>query len=529
MSSTGSTEQPVPEGKGPTPAQRELIEKLQHAKMQTQKAFGAGDFPNSIKFGAVALDLARMLPPPARMPEVVQIHLNLGSAHMQMKNIPEALKHSEASVHEANIAVNESKGKPEHPQAVEILIVALSQRAFHLLSLNDAAKLPVATKDAEMALQLAEMLYPKNDQRLHKCLRGVGMMRMKQGKPDEAEKLFFRAYTLLCIGSAGPACGEAQTLVDDLVNLSIQQKKDVSVAERYARNNYKSIVEREEAKKLDERGRMVMGDSAHRLAMLTRKVGNLEEAETLLKKALELREENKRVMAMNPGSIALTIVQLAAIQEERGNVSEEVEANLMRALEIFTRTRGQASMEVRNTLAQIQNVRKKRIGGGSGGGGGLLSPTGKGGSPLRPGSRVKPVTMAEDVDDEEDDDDGLVYTVKDESKPKRSPASLGGGGGASPTYNPDEELKKLKLPEGDAVARMMHANTFFQAGKYNCAEVVLSEAFEIFLAQNGPDHPTTKTAFQNLSIARDNALKKLWMQVTTEIALSNAENGKYIV
>lgn len=68
------------------------------------------------------------------------------------------------------------------------------------------------------------------------------------------------------------------------------------------------------------------------------------------------------------------------------------------------------------------------------------------------------------------------------------------------------EEQDIKQMEPDAapskVARagilMNNATFFFKEGKYSTAEHLLEEALDIFIQENGQDHPTSKAAVQNL-------------------------------
>jgi hypothetical protein len=91
------------------------------------------------------------------------------------------------------------------------------------------------------------------------------------------------------------------------------------------------------------------------------------------------------------------------------------------------------------------------------------------------------------------------------------------------TLSDDEEMSRLKFNPEDGMARMMAANTFFEQGRFSCAEIVLAQAFEIFLRQKGPNDQLTLAAKQNLGVARGNGLNKLWMQVVAQLVLEQEE------
>lgn len=485
----------------PPAAKSELEIKFQAIQTETQKLFVAGKFTESIKSGMEALELAKQFPPHVGTTEIVQIHLNCSSAYMQMQKFTEAVEQAELAAQEAE---NGIKLRPGQPQAIEVLAITYGTKAFSLIN---AGKFEEASVAAEKSLAMAETIYPKSDPRLHKPLRALALVRERQGNLEEAEKYFFKSYTLLSLG-LGPQSTEAQMSIDELCNMLLK-KNDLASAEKFARLNYKAISE----KTLDERGELILGDSASRLAQVVRRQGRFPEAEELLQQALKVREE--KLIRNNPIGVAYTLSQLAAVQEAQGKVGADVEAKLMRALDIFGRVKGQSSPEVQSTLNQLRIVRSKRNNGAG------------------PGTAPAAVT----------DEDGLEYSISSESKTStvttgsRAPASApraASGTTASPalaatgtapasTLSDDEELARLQFGPEDGMGRMLAANTFFEQGRFNCAEVVITEALEIFMRQKGPADQLTMAARQNLNVARGNGLNKLWMQVVAELVLEQEE------
>eukprot|EP00598_Pedospumella_elongata_P003759 CAMPEP_0184974608 /NCGR_PEP_ID=MMETSP1098-20130426/6060_1 /TAXON_ID=89044 /ORGANISM="Spumella elongata, Strain CCAP 955/1" /LENGTH=563 /DNA_ID=CAMNT_0027497221 /DNA_START=28 /DNA_END=1719 /DNA_ORIENTATION=- len=490
----------------PPPELSEMDRKYQAMQQETQKRFVAGDYPGSIKCGLESLEVAKQLPPLVANTEIVQIHLNVASAFMQMQKFPESLEYVEIACKEAE---NGIKMRPNQPQAIEVLAITLNTKAHSLLSLNRTED---ASVSAERSLALCEAIYPKNDVRLTKILRTVGLVRDRQGKSEDAEKFLYKSYTIISL-TLGPQSNDAQMSCDELCNLMLK-KNDLASAEKYARINYKSISDKTQ----DERGQLILGDSSSRLAQVLRRMNRLAEAETLMEQTLAIRED--KLMRLNPIGVAYTLSQLAAIQEAQGKVDDEVEARLMKALDIFGRLKGQNSPEVQNTLNQLRNVRSKRNGSAVG---------------------------------QSSEDDGLKYHVSEESKARgASPTPAAGrpaqaisassngvpgtatrAAGPTPSapasaaqtfqYSDTEELARLKFAPDDAMARMMQANTYFEQGRFSCAEVVIAEALEIFLRTKGPDDQMTQAAKQNLGVARSQGLNRLWMQVVAALVLEQEE------
>lgn len=303
------------------------------------------------------------------------------------------------------------------------------------------------------------------------------------------------------------------------------RKGDLQNAEKYARINVKSVTE----KKTDDPDELSLSDSLSRLAMVLKRSKKYEEAEKLLQQALGIREE--KLSRSNPLGIAHSLIHLAGVQDLLGKVDGELEAKLMRALDIFICTKGPNSVEVRDTLNLLRDVRTRRNTSE-----GAQAPAGAG-SPAR-GGRLQSVEV-EDGGDSDGDQDELQCRVTSESKmtQQQSPTAPSSSSSRVPSRtaaaaaNVEEDLSKLNLPPGDATARMIHASTYFELSKYSHAEVLISEAYSIFLQQHGPDHPATRTARQNLKVARNNGLNQLWMQVVTEIVLESSPEspGAYFI
>ncbi|RYG61049.1 hypothetical protein EON64_18865, partial [archaeon] len=205
-------------------------------KTEIQKSFNAGDFPTVLKRTEEALKLAKTLPPASSVPEVVQLHVNASSANLHMNNMEEAINQVNTAVLTAEIAVTE---RPGQPQPIELLTVALGGKIIALLT---SGQVDSALECAERCVSLAESIYPKNDPRLHKSLRALGLTLEKKGDQAGAEKALLRGYTILSI-SVGVQCLEAQLLVEDLYNLCLR-RGDLEAAERHVRKHHKAMAEK---------------------------------------------------------------------------------------------------------------------------------------------------------------------------------------------------------------------------------------------------------------------------------------------
>ena len=102
----------------------ETLRKLESIKSDTHKSFMAGDFARSVQCGLEALALMKGLPPVLASQEACQLHLNLSTAYMQMQKIEQALEHTNLSVLEAELNMNQRAGQP---QAVEVLSITLGK------------------------------------------------------------------------------------------------------------------------------------------------------------------------------------------------------------------------------------------------------------------------------------------------------------------------------------------------------------------------------------------------------------------
>lgn len=452
----------------------ELLNKLNVLRQDIQKAFSIGNFPLAIAKTDEALVLARELPKNIGLSEVIQLTLNQSTAFLQVNKPKDAENASKKAILNAEIGVTE---RPNNPQAIEVLAIALTT---HTISLVANGKLDEALESSTRSLKLAESIYPKNDIRLQKALRTLAIVYDKKGESSEAEKTFFRAYTIVSI-HIGPQTGEAQLLIDDITNLLIR-KNDLEAAEKYARNNYKSITEKNVT---DEKEKLILADSSSRLASILVKRSQFDEAEALVTEALKLRETTT-MKNVNPLGVAYSLAQLAGIKETLNKLDEDIEGMLMKALDIFSRFKGQHSAEVVNTLAQLRSVKNKKSA----------------------------------ISGESNTDDNLEYKILHESKlPKKNASSNG-----SP-ISAEEQTLLDQFPDSnpDAIGRMVLANRFFEKGSFLSADILINKAHQLFIEQFGPDHQNTIAAKQNLTAVRNNRINQLWMQIVAEEVLKLEE------
>lgn len=184
---------------------------LQEVKAVLQKSFQTGDFKTVINESLKALAIAQKLPAPASSIECFQIELNMGSACMQMRDVAEALNHTDEAIKYAEKAIAD---RPGNPHSLELLAMGHNNRSFQLLQLSVTGR-PGAVEDAitsaELALEKTEKIFPKNDPRLCKYIKALAACKDRGGNAEEAEKLFFKAYTIVSL-KLGAHSGEAQVV-----------------------------------------------------------------------------------------------------------------------------------------------------------------------------------------------------------------------------------------------------------------------------------------------------------------------------
>lgn len=472
-----------------------VLQKLQSSKENVQRHFQQGDFKSAATLGEEALILARKLPPQVGLTEIIQLHMNLASAYMELKTFSEAETHCLSAIQLAEMVVRQN---PHHPPAIEMLSMTMGTRCLLLLHTD---RFDAAEEVAKQSYSLAESIYHKTDPRLCKSLKINALVLEKQGKLVEAERSLFRCYTILCVTpGVGVENRETQTFFEELLNVVLRRGDD-SAAERYALSNFKSIKEKDAGKE-----EIALGDASARLGFMYSRTGKFSEAEPLIAKALEIRE---KVLGMGHIGIAYTLAQLVSVHDKLGWYGDDQEAMLKRALEIFSRSQGgQHAQELQNTIAQLRHMRSRR------------------------GQQEKLGVNSVEVEDVED-----VFVTgesrnggnngSDETK-SVSPNSRRSQGSSPMSRNNLSLMEKkpvFSFEAGDAVGRMTAAGALFEQGRFNWAEELLKEAFDIFLKTHGPQHNNTKAAKQNLQVARQNALNQLWTQVVTEEVLALDDNS----
>lgn len=462
-----------------------VAQKLHQIKLQTQTAFQSGNFEGSTKLGFLALEVSKELPEPYQAIESIQILLNLTTAYLQMSKFIEADTQSMACV---NLAEKFKISRPNHPQPIDMLSAALTTRAFVLLNMT---KLDEAEKIALRSSQLATGIFPPLDIRLFKSLRCLGLIYARKENLEEAESYLRKAFEVA--STNGPINTDAQTSADELMQV-IGRLRGQNEVEAFAKKYYLAV---EEA--CPDPMHPQLGEVAAKYASLLATSGKEHEAEKLLTKSLKIREKTFGVTSIQ---VAMTLMGLANIREIYGDVSEETEGLLKRALDIFKTLSGgsddsQISTHILNCISFIRRVKTKREGHGD--------------------NTIK----AEDVD--EDVDDVVVVKGKSSNGSVASTNKVTSTATATSTttkpksrVNEPYENPTRHLDPSDGHGRMRVAGQLFESAQYSKAERVLLEAYDIFLQQKGPADSSTQTARQNLEIVRQNSLNQLWHEILLE-------------
>mmetsp|Transcript_6026 Transcript_6026/g.6160 ORF Transcript_6026/g.6160 Transcript_6026/m.6160 type:complete len:586 (-) Transcript_6026:134-1891(-) len=453
---SGNSDEPVIEKKSNGSSDvANTASKLHRSKLETQVAFNKGDFISSVKSGNDALAYAKQLPEPEGSVEAIQIHLNMATAYLQLKKIMEAKIHSNLCVELAERGIAMRQG---NPQAVEMLVVALGCKAYVLLVDDKADE---AEPHASRALMFAEQIFPSDDVRLFKSIRQLATIKSAQDKLVDAQKHFKRAFDIVFQGH-GPAHQETSQVTDEWVNVLMRLDK-FDEAEKLVRKCHEAALK----SGLDPENAW-MGDAVGRIANVLAKANKEVEAESYMKQSLHIRE---KCFGPSHPLVGVTLGFLAGIQEGQGKFGEETEALLQRAMEIFRKTEGPQGAHVRASLMHVQRIRMKRDGRYTEG----------------------------DDEIEEVSSRGVISSRTTAEQKAQIKAAL------HQEFEPD-----------DGVSRMRHAAHCFEVQEYSMAEVLLAEAYEIFLRSHGPGHPSTAAALQNLEVVRTNALTQLWQEVARE-------------
>lgn len=439
----------------------DMIAKLQSLKLELQKCFRNGDFPNAIKVGADAITLSQQIPEPTSTIELIQLHLNMSNAFVQMNNFNNAETHANLSLQlaEKGVIMREN-----HPHSLDMLSMALTAKAFWLI--NATKNYTEAEVLAKRALEIAEMIFGSKDQRSHKALRCLGIIKDKQAIPLEAEVYMTKAYMLLATQTSyGNA--DAHLVLDELSQMLTKNGR-IETAEKLMKQNYEMM-----SSNHSNEEELIFGDCAAKLASILCRQHREAEADPFMRKALEIRE---RTLGVDSQAAAMTLFALAGITEAQGKPSKDVEDLLMKSHEIFKKLEGPTGVNAVNTLEHIKRMKGA------------------------PGNNNNKDILLENLE--------------------FSPRSNGPSNAYSNTNSNSKQgalAEEGEFSAEDGVGRMQKATVYFENAKFAHAEILIAEAYEIFLKEFGAEHSSTKAAKQNLQVVRHNGNNQLWNQVVEEV------------
>ena len=129
--------------------------------------------------------LAKKLPPQVELGEIIQLHMNLASSYMELKNYSESEGHCNNAVRHAEIAVGQN---PQHPPAIELLSMAVGTKCLLMLHTD---RLDAAVDAATQSHALADSIYDKRDPRLYaKVWKCAHSCRKSKGSIHKQRKVF---------------------------------------------------------------------------------------------------------------------------------------------------------------------------------------------------------------------------------------------------------------------------------------------------------------------------------------------------
>eukprot|EP01035_Chromulina_nebulosa_P018750 gene18750-24516_t len=399
--------------------------------------------------------LAKLLPEPASTSELVQLNLNIANAYMQLNDPANAEIYINSCVEDAERGISI---RPNNPQAIEMLCFALGSQALWLCNAN---RLPEAYTVGTRGYELSVSIYGTEDFRLYKAVRCLALIYEKQNNLNEMEKSFKRSYDL--VYSNPSAFQETHILTEEFIQQLIKHTQ-VESAYNYSLLFYNNFVSRINKDDLKPTEQLILGDQSARLSNLSCRLNKFQDGEKYLLDALSIREKASGPESKSVGS---TLLSLAGISEAMNKPTNEIEKLLVRAYEIFKRQEGPNSYLANSTYEHIKRLRNSQR-------------------------------------NQSDGSEGYVTSVTSENSLRNKKIVTTGN---------DIQL----LEPNDGLARMKLASQFFESQEFNKAQILLSEAYKIYLQQLGPDHASTKAAKQNLEVVKQNSINQLWKELADEM------------
>ena len=454
--------------------------KLGQAKQQLQQLFNSGEFTNAINVGLSALQLCEDFPTPIRLVESIQFHLNISNAYIQTNNNKDAEHHANKGVELAEAYMLIKADNPVNANkyfAEDLLSTAINNKAMWSLKVD---RLDEADELCNKAIDIVSSTCKANDPKLLKPLRTSGMIKQKRGQINDAAALMNRCYDIL-FDSYGPKHPELIITLGDLIEIECKRGKLQLAIDACKRHE-------DALKKEFDASHIVFGDCKARLASCYELCGKLTEAIALYQDALDIRQKK----LTNPGEpnynlLGITLIKLASLKAESGDIGPDTEALLNRAIESLMKSQNRDSEQhIMKAKYFLNKIIKSR----------------------NPGN-----------DDDDDDDNDNDNNSPSSSPKNKSPTRI--------TYKSPSKLKSLKqmtsdllssIPEDEhaATRRMQIAGKLYQDHQFALAEIVVEQAYDIYTRDLGENHEHTKAALHNLEVIRNNGLLQLWHEIAEE-------------
>lgn len=499
--------------------QKKAWEKCRDYQKGMDEAISQRDFPRAMKLGAEAIGFARSLPEPMASFEIVRYYIAISQAEQQAGNINDALATSAKCVERAeSIYAFDRQGKhSDGKQSAEVLMSACLCRAHQLLdsasshvhtSGGIADTLKDAATKAAKAMDLCDSLFPEDSGNIarFKPRRVLGLIKERQEAFEEAEMFARAAYDdVLRAFAKGVRVGLPssspellwldlqQLLVDELTGM-LMRRNEFKKAESLAVSDFEHLTK---TRKISVT-HAVYADGLARLAQVRMQLPTKrKQADEDMTKCFKIRE--KLFSSTKDGRqliLADSAVMLTKIRESRGILNEESESYLKRAAKIYASCeQGIQSGKLKTPFNFHANIDADLT---------------------RVQLALRNKNSRSNVDVESDDDardiDVSPSSIEGHTMNQTKVKTKG------KAFEKRRDARKFTFQPDDGYSRMQAASALFEEEQFSSAVIILKEALDIFLRLNGPDHPLTLNARQNLSLATNKELNLLWREVITTMS-----------
>lgn len=456
--------------------------KLNQAKQQLQQMFNNGDFTNAIKVGLATLQLCEEFPTPIRLVESIQFHLNISNAYLQTNGTKDAEHHANKAVELAEAYMLIKAENPVNSNkffAEDLLSTTINNKALWSLKVD---RIDEADALCDKANNIIATTCKPNDPKLLKTLRTSGMIKQKKGQINDAAAIMNRCYDIL-FESYGPKHQELIITLGDLIEIECKRGKLQSAVDACKRHE-------DALRKEFDASHIVFGDCKARLASCYELCGKIPEATALYEEALSIRQKKlTNPSEPNYNLLGITLIKLASLKADAGDMGSETEALLNRAIESLSKSQNKdAEQHLMRAKFFLKNIKKSR-------------------------------DPSNDDDDDDDDVDDIDSGSPSTSPKNKSPQRM--------TYKASSNTRSLKqmtkdilanIPDDEhaATRRMQIAGKLYQDHQFALAEIVVEQAHEFYTRDLGDEHEHTKAALHNLEVIRNNGLLQLWHEIAEE-------------